>query len=75
MHNTPATPTEKRQLWEVWRERGMWMVQGPRARVDFFSRKVAQDFANRNRALEAAKAASEARAEFLSIRILEQEAT
>jgi hypothetical protein len=49
--------TKKRELWDVWRDGAVWMVQGPRARVHFNSKKVALDVAARNKALAADAAA------------------
>ena len=54
----------KRALWEVWKDGAVWMVQGPKARVHFNSRKTAREVATRGAAL-AAKAALEALAEKL----------
>ena len=45
-----------RQLWEVWRDGPVWMVQGPKARVHFNSAKIAQQVAKRGAELAAVEA-------------------
>ena len=45
-----------RQLWEVWRDGPVWMVQGPKARVHFNSAKTAQQVAKRGAELAAVQA-------------------
>lgn len=44
---------KQRQRWDVWKAGAVWMVQGPAARVDFFSRKTALAVAERGKALDA----------------------
>jgi hypothetical protein len=41
-----------RNLWDVWRDGAVWMVQGPKARVHFFSGKIARAIAKRAKALD-----------------------
>ncbi len=45
-----------RALWEVWKDGAVWMVQGPRARVHFNSKKTALAVAERAKALAALEA-------------------
>jgi hypothetical protein len=52
-----------RKLWDVWRQEGTWIVQGPKARVHFNSRKTALAVAKRAKELDAIEAAKKAGAQ------------